>query len=102
MAAHRMHLPLHGMDIFNGGKIEIASPNIGLQIGEEFRPRRHIAGNGPRLYVNRTLPILSHALIIAERRIHGDGDRRGAGVRAQTQIDAKNKTVRRHILQKRG
>ena len=56
-------------------------------------PERQVAGHGARLDHRGTLPILPHAFVIDRRRLHGDGDLRGAGVGAQAQVDAINITV---------
>jgi glutamate-ammonia-ligase adenylyltransferase len=58
--------------------------------------------NWERAVYIKARPILAHRFIIAQRRRDRDRERGGSGVWAQTQIDAKNKAVLRHILQHGG
>ena len=99
MAAHGVDLPLHRMDVGNGGVIEIFAPDERREIGDEPVAERQIAGNRTGLDERRALPVLPHRLVIGEGRRQRDGHGRRTGIRAQAQIDAQHIAVAGALLQ---
>ncbi len=93
-----MDLPLHRVDISDGGVIEVFAPDERGEFGQEFIARRDVAGTGPRLDHRRTFPVLADALVIAECRRDRDRHRRRTGIRPQPEIGPEHVTVRRPLL----
>ena len=75
MAAHRMDLPLHRVNIGNRREVEIFAPDEGREIGEKTLAHRQITRDRPRFDERRPLPILPHRFIIGEGGIHADRNR---------------------------
>ena len=75
MAAIGVDLPLHGVDVGDGGEIEIFSPHEGRQFVEDRFARRNVAGANARLDHGGALPVLPHALVIRDGRRGRDRDR---------------------------
>ena len=99
MALDRLDLALDGMDVLDGGEIEILAPDEGAQMAQELSPRLRIAGDGARLDHGGALPILPHALVIGLGREHRHGERRRARVGTQPEIGAEDIAVLRMVLQ---
>ena len=70
----RVDLALDGMDVGDGGEVEVLAPDEGLELGEERLGRGHVAGAGARLDEGRPLPVLADILVVLQRR--GDRHRR--------------------------
>ena len=99
MAAHRMDLALHGVDVGDGRIVEILAPDEGREILEKLRAERLVAGHGPRLDERRALPVLAEHLVIGEGSRQRDRHCRRSRIRAQAQVDAQHVTVARALLQ---
>src|SRR6185436_18638609 len=95
-----MDLPLDGLDVLDGGEIQVAAPNERRESIQELRSRLGIAGAGARLDHRGTLPVLAHGLVIIQRRIGGDRNLGGARIGPQPQVDAKDIAVLRRFGQK--
>ncbi len=75
VAAHRVDLALHRVNVGDGGVVEILAPDERRELGEEALAELEIARRGPGLDQGRPLPVLAERLVIgvgAERR---QGDR---------------------------
>ncbi len=90
VAFHRMDLPLDGMDVLDGGEIQMLAPDERPQALQEGLAGLDIAGDGPRLDHRRPFPVLTHALVIGLRRQHREGEGRGGGVGPQAQVGAEH------------
>ena len=99
-AAIGVDLPLHGVDVGDGGKVEVLAPDEGSKLVEELAPGVEIAGAGPRLDEGRALPVLAEALVVDERGVGRERELRGARIGAQAQIRAEDVAVARALLQK--
>ncbi len=97
-----MDLALDGVDVGDGGEIEVAAPDEGLQTLQEGAGPFEIAGAGPRLDVGRALPVLADRLIVLQRRLDRHGGGRGGRIGPQAQVDAEDIAVRRALLQQAG
>ena len=95
-------LALDGMDVGNGGEVQAAPPDEGLQGGQERLPRQRIPGADPGLDHGGPFPVLSDALIIFQRRGHGHGRRRRGRVGSQAQVDTEDIAVLGPLLQQIG
>src|SRR5262249_8579566 len=99
MASIGMDLLLHFMDIRNRGVIEIFAPDEWREIAEKLFAGGDVAGAGSCLDQRRALPVLAATLVIIEC---GGGRNRNLGrrpIRAQSQIDAEDVTIRGTRLQ---
>ena len=92
-AAEGVDLPLHGVDVGDGGEIEILAPDVGRKRLQDGLARGDVARHGPRLDQGRALPVLAEALVVVERGIRRERERGGAGVGPQPQIGAKHVAV---------
>ena len=99
MTGVSVDLPLDGMDVLDGGEVQIAPPDKGRDGLQELRAGRRIAGAGARLDHGGAFPVLAHALIVIERRIGGDGDLGRPRIGAKPEVDAKDIAVGRDFGQ---
>jgi len=99
MAAHRMDLALHRMDVVDRREIEILAPDIGRQHLEEALTRLRIARDRARLDEGRALPVLPAAFVIVLGRRQGHGDRRAARIGPEAKIGAEDIAMLRPLLQ---
>ena len=83
-------LPLDRMDVGDSGKVQIAPPDEGLEVGEESLSQRFVAADGAGLDEGRPFPILPHRLVVDVGRREGDRRRRGRRVRAKAQVDPED------------
>ena len=95
-------LALDGMDVGNGGEVQAAPPDEGLQRGQEPLPRQRVPGADPGLDHGGPFPVLSDALVIFQGRGHGHGRRRRGRVGSQAQVDAEDIAVLGPLLQQIG
>ncbi len=92
-------LALDRMDVGDGGEIEVAAPDEGLQLLQERPPARGVAAHRPGLDEGRPLPVLADAFVVVEGRVHRHGQGRGRGIGAQAQVQAEHIAVGRAALQ---
>ena len=92
-AAIGVDLALHGVDVGDGREVEVLAPDVGGEALEQGLAGGDIAGDGPRLDEGRALPVLAEALVVVERGVGGERERRGAGIGAQPQIRAEHVAV---------
>src|SRR6185436_11096345 len=71
-----MDLPLHGMNVRDRGKVEVFAPDEGRQILQQVRARGEVAGDRARLDQGRPLPVLAEALVVVERGVGRERERR--------------------------
>ncbi len=71
----------------------------GASASSTLHAQREVARDRPRLDQRRALPVLAEALVIGQRRRHGDGDCPGARLRPQPQVDAQHVAVGGRRLQ---
>src|SRR6185369_10592334 len=64
----RVNLALDRVDVGDGGEVEVAAPDEGLQLVEEGRGGRAVAGAEAGLDEGRPLPVLADALVVFQRR----------------------------------
>ena len=95
-------LALDGVDVGDGGEVEVLAPDKGLQLVQEGPGARQVAGAGPSLDERRPFPVLANALVVVEGRRRGDGGWRGPRVRAQPQVDPEDVAVGRALLHQLG
>jgi hypothetical protein len=95
-------LALHRLDVGNGREIEVLAPDIGRQFRKKGVADAAVAGAGPGFDPGGPLPVLAAALVVGQRRIDRDGDRRRAGIRAQAQIGAEDIAVVGAVLHQPG
>ena len=98
-AAVGVDLPLHGVDVGDGGEVEVLAPDEGRELVEELRAGVDVAGHGPRLDQGGALPVLAEALVVDERGVGRERERGGARIGAQAQIGAEDVAVGRALLQ---
>ena len=84
MALMRVDLPLHGVDVGDGGVVEIFPPDIGCELAQEILARRDVAGYGARLDDRRRVPnsgrrFRNNAGLTRPRARSGSRRDRGAG-----------------------
>ena len=99
VAADRINLALHCVDVGDGGVVEVLSPDERREVGEEALAEVEIARRGPRLDQRGALPVLTQCLVIgvgADRRQRHRG--RG-GVGPQAQVDPQHVAVAGALLQ---
>ncbi len=90
VAFHRMDLPLDGMDVLDGGEIQMLAPDEWPQPLQEGFAGLDIAGDGPRLDHRRPFPVLSHAFVVGFRGQYREGQGRGGGIGPQPEIRAEH------------
>ena len=95
MALMRVDLALHGVNVGDGGVVEIFAPDIRAERAQQLLARRDVARHGARLDERRALPVLAEGLVIMQRGVHGQRDLRGAGIGTQPQIGAEARSRRR-------
>ena len=88
-----LDLALDGMDVLDGGEIQVLAPHIRSQLLEESLAGFEVAGRRPGLDHRRALPVLAQGFVIGFRRQHRYGHRRNAGVGAQPQVGAEDVAV---------
>src|SRR3974390_358017 len=66
MSAIGVDLPLHRMNIFDRGKIEIFTPDKRGEIAEDFFSGNGVTGTRARLYQSGAFPVLSRAFIVGQ------------------------------------
>ncbi len=71
----------------------------GASASSTLHAQREVARDRPCLDQRRALPVLAEALVIGQRRRHGDGDCPGARLRPQPQVDAQHVAVGGRRLQ---
>ena len=77
-AAHGVDLPLHGVNVGDGGEIQVLAPMKGASPARKLSPGGDVARDRPGLDERGALPVLAYGLVVVERGIGGDGERRGA------------------------
>ena len=92
--------PFHGVDIGDGGEVEVPAPNEGADLLQEPGPQQQIAGHRARLEHGGTLPVLAHRFVIGDRRGQGDAGRGGRRIGPQPQIGTKDVSFRVACLHK--
>ena len=85
--------PLHGVNVGEGGEVEVAAPDKGADGLEEAGAEGKVASHRARLQHGRAFPILSHALIVGDGPRQGDAGRCGRRVGAQPQVGAEHVAV---------
>ncbi len=98
LALARVHLPLDGVDVGDGGEIQRLAPDKGHQLAHEGLAGGDVARQRPRLDHSRALPVLADGFVIGEGGGGVDGRRGGHGVGPQAQVGAENIAVRRALL----
>ena len=98
MPAHGVNLPLHGMNIGNGSKVEIFAPDKRFQSVKKTRPQFKITRNRTRFDQSSTFPVLPDTFIIGKGRIDRDRNRGGCRIGAQPQIGAQHIPFPRALL----
>ena len=63
-ALQRVDLALDRMDVGDGGEVEVAPPDEGLQLGQEGLAAADVAGADAGLDERRPLPVLADALVV--------------------------------------
>ena len=86
-------LALDRMDVLDGGEIQVAAPDEGLQEADEGCPRLRVAGDRAGLDHRRALPVLADAAVINFGRRHGNRQRRGAWVRPKPKVGSEDVAV---------
>src|SRR5262249_60197026 len=92
-------LPLPGGPAATRREVEIFAPDEGRKPREERLPGRNVARAWPRFDQRGTLPILSAALVVVERRRGGEGDLSRGRIGTQPQIGAEYGAVGGTLLQ---
>ncbi|MND62831.1 hypothetical protein D3C80_541260 [compost metagenome] len=87
------------MNVCDRRIIEIFAEDEGRQQFQEIIAGSHVTRHRTRLDVGGTLPVLPPALVVDQGCIHGDGERRRAGVRPQPQVGSENVAIGRAVLQ---
>ena len=83
VALMRMHAPLHGVNVGDGGEVEIFPPDEGRELAEEVLAGVDVAGDDARLDQRGALPVLAEALVVGEAGVGGERDLRSAGIRPE-------------------
>ena len=99
VAAVGVNLAFHGLDIGDRRVIEIFAPDERGEIGEKRLAGEDVARASARLDERGALPVLSGALVIAQRRERRDRDLGRCRIRAQAQVDTKHVTVGGALLE---
>ena len=99
MAAIGVDLPLHAVDVGDGGEVEIFAPDERRQLAQQLLAGRDVAGAGARLDHGGALPVAPDALVVVERRRGRDRDLGRARVGPQPQIGAEHVAVGGALLQ---
>ena len=92
-------LPLHRVDVGDGGEVEIFAPDEGRELREQCLAGGDIAGAGPRLDHRGAFPVLPAALVVVERRRGRDRDLGRGRIGTQPQIGAEDVAVGGALLQ---
>ena len=100
-AAMGVDLALDRADVLDGGKVEMAAPDEGLQPVQEARSGLDIAGHGLRLDHGGAFPVLAGGRVIGLGSADREGGRGRAGVRAQPQVGAEHIAVCRPLVHDR-
>ena len=100
-AAMGVDLALDRADVLDGGKVEMAAPDEGLQPVQEARSGLDIAGDGLRLDHGGAFPVLAGGRVIGLGSADREGGRGRAGVRAQPQVGAEHIAVCRPLVHDR-
>ncbi len=98
VAAISVNLPLHLVNVGDGGVIEIFAPDERHEIAQELLAGGEIAGARARLDQSRALPVLPAALVIIERRFGRDRDLGRGRIGAKAQVDPEHVAVRIALL----
>ena len=99
LAAKRLHLPLHVMDVGKRREIQMLAPDKGRDVRDQRLAGLGVAGAGPRLDHGRAFPGPPFPLVIMQRRLGRDRDLRRGRIGPQPQIDAKHVAVAGALLQ---
>ena len=92
-AVEGVDLPLHGVDVGDGREVQVLAPDVGRKLVQDGAARGDVAGHGPGLDEGGALPVLAEALVVVERGLGGERERRGAGIGPQAQIGAEHVAV---------
>ena len=93
VAARGVNLPLHRMDVGDGGVIEILAPDERRELGEKARAEVEIAGGRPRLDHRRAFPVLAERLVISDCAGDRQRDRRRRRIGPEAKVNAEDVTV---------
>ena len=99
MAAIGVDLPLHVVDVGDGGEVEILAPDEGRQFAQQLLAGGDVAGAGARLDHGGALPVAADALVVVERRRGRDRDLGRGRIGPQPQIGAEHVAVGGALLQ---
>ena len=88
-----LDLTLDGMNVLDGGEIQVLTPDKGGQAFQEGIAGVDIAGHRAALDHRRALPVLAEGLVIGFRRQHRDGHRGDAGIGPEPEVDAEDVAV---------
>jgi hypothetical protein len=98
MAADGVDLALHGMNVVDGGEVEVPAPDVGRQRFQQALARGNIAGDGACLDEGGALPVLAAALVVAFGGGKRDSDGRTAGIGAEAEVGSEDIALRRPLL----
>ncbi len=99
LAAKRLHLPLHVVDVAQRREIQMLAPDKGRDFHHQRLAGNGVARAGSRLDHGRAFPGPPFPLIVIQRRLGRDRDLCRGRIGAQPQIDAKHVTVAGALLQ---
>ncbi len=85
---------LHGMDVLDGGEVEVPAPHERPDRLQEPPAAVEVARHRARLDHRRPFPGFAVAFVVCDRRRQRDGGRRGAGIGTQPQVHPEHEAVR--------
>ena len=97
----RVDLALDRADVLDGGEIEMAAPDEGLQALQEPGSGLDVAGHGLRLDHGGPLPVLAGGRVIGFRGADRERGRGRAGVGAEAEVGAEDVAVRGPLVHDR-
>src|SRR4030095_12881585 len=88
---------LHVPQLIDGCVVEIAAINKRLDLLQEVRAERLVAGHGTRFYQRRSLPTLAPGFVVEHCRAHRLHERAVGTKGAKAQIDTQDDSVFGHL-----
>ena len=88
---------LHVPQLIDGRVVEIAAINKRLDLFQEVRAERLVAGHGTRFYQRRSLPTLAPGFVVEHCRAHRLHERAVGTKGTKAQIDTKDEAVFSHL-----